>query len=37
LGVIEESRIDQRGEAIRDVHTQFRLIDQFHDARLGAV
>jgi uncharacterized protein (DUF362 family) len=37
LGVVDESRIDQRGEAIRDVHTQFRLIDQFHDARLGGV
>lgn len=37
LGVIEESRIDQRGEAIRAVRTDFKLIDQFKGVRLASV
>jgi uncharacterized protein (DUF362 family) len=35
LGVVEESRIEQRGEAVRAVRTDFRLIDQFKQARLA--
>ncbi len=35
LGVTEESRIEQRGEPIRAVRTNFQLIDQFRDVRLA--
>jgi uncharacterized protein (DUF362 family) len=35
LGVTEESRIEQRGEIIRTVHSDFHLIDQFKDLRLA--
>ncbi len=35
LGVTEESRIEQRGEPIRSVRTNFKLIEQFRDARLA--
>jgi uncharacterized protein (DUF362 family) len=35
LGVTEESRIEQRGEPIRAVRTDFKLIDNFRDARLA--
>ncbi|MBZ5604340.1 MAG: DUF362 domain-containing protein [Acidobacteriia bacterium] len=35
LGVTEEARIEQRGEAIRAVRTNFELIRQFHDYRLA--
>ncbi len=34
LGVTEESRIEQRGEPIRAVRTNFQLIDQFREIRL---
>jgi uncharacterized protein (DUF362 family) len=34
LGVIEESRIEQRGERIRDVRTNFQLIREFQGYRL---
>jgi uncharacterized protein (DUF362 family) len=34
LGVTEESRIEQRGEQIDSVRTQFKLIQEFHDLRL---
>ena len=35
LGVIDASRIEQRGENIADVHTQFQLIKEFQDIRLA--
>lgn len=35
LGVTEESRILQRGEAIRSVRTDFKLIKEFQEVRLG--
>jgi uncharacterized protein (DUF362 family) len=35
LGVVEEARIEQRGEAIQAVRTNFRLIQQFQAARLA--
>ena len=35
LGVTEESRIEQRGEPIRAVRTDFKLIDNFRDVRLA--
>jgi uncharacterized protein (DUF362 family) len=35
LGVIEEPRIQQRGERIRDVRTNFQLIREFQDHRLA--
>lgn len=34
LGVVEEARIEQRGEAVRAVRTDFQLIDQFKQSRL---
>ena len=34
LGVVEESRIEQRGERIADVRTEFKLIKEFAQARL---
>lgn len=35
LGVIQESRIEQRGERVRDVRTDFQLIREFQDHRLA--
>jgi hypothetical protein len=35
LGVTAESRIEQRGEPIRAVRTNFQLIDQFREVRLA--
>jgi uncharacterized protein (DUF362 family) len=35
LGVTEESRIEQRGEAVRAVRNNFRLIEPFRDYRLA--
>jgi len=35
LGVTDEGRIEQRGEAIRTVRTNFELIQQFKDYRLA--
>ena len=35
LGVTDESRIEQRGEPIRAVRTNFQLIDQFREIRLA--
>ena len=35
LGVTEEPRIEQRGEAIASVRTNFRLIDEFKQLRLA--
>jgi uncharacterized protein (DUF362 family) len=35
LGVVEESRIEQRGEPLRAVRTDFQLIEQFQDYRLA--
>jgi uncharacterized protein (DUF362 family) len=35
LGIIEEARIEQRGEAIRSVRTNFNLITQFQQIRLA--
>jgi len=35
LGIIEEARIEQRGEAIRPVRTNFNLISQFQQIRLA--
>jgi uncharacterized protein (DUF362 family) len=35
LGITEESRIEQRGETIRAVHTDFKLIKEFRDYRLA--
>ena len=35
LGVVEESRIEQRGEAVRSVRSDFQLIEQFRQARLA--
>lgn len=37
LGVTEEARIEQRGEAIRAVQTNFELIDAFKEYRLTAI
>ena len=34
LGIIEESRIEQRGEAIASVRTNFQLIPEFQSARM---
>jgi uncharacterized protein (DUF362 family) len=34
LGVVEETRIDQHGEGISSVRTNFQLIKEFHDLRL---
>ena len=34
LGITEESRIEQRGEPIRAVRTNFQLINQFREIRL---
>lgn len=34
LGNVEESRIEQRGESVRDVRTNFALIDSFRGLRL---
>ena len=35
LGHVDESKIEQRGENIRDVRTNFALIDSFHGLRLA--
>ena len=35
LGVTDESRIEQRGEPIASVRTDFQLIKEFHDLRLA--
>jgi uncharacterized protein (DUF362 family) len=35
LGNVEESRIEQRGENIRQVRTNFSLIESFHGLRLA--
>jgi uncharacterized protein (DUF362 family) len=35
LGIVEESRIEQRGEAITAVRSDFKLIDEFKPARLA--
>ncbi len=35
LGVTDETRIEQRGEAIRSVRTDFQLIKEFHGLRLA--
>jgi len=35
LGITEESRIEQRGEQIRTVRTNFNLIEKFHQLRLA--
>jgi uncharacterized protein (DUF362 family) len=35
LGIVEESRIEQRGERISDVRTDFQLIREFQDHRLA--
>ena len=35
LGITEESRIEQRGEQIRTVRTNFDLIEKFHQLRLA--
>jgi uncharacterized protein (DUF362 family) len=35
LGVVEEGRIEQRGEPIGPVRTDFRLIEEFRHLRLG--
>ena len=35
LGNVEESRIDQRGENVREVRTNFSLIESFHGLRLA--
>jgi uncharacterized protein (DUF362 family) len=35
LGITEEARIEQRGERIRDVRTNFNLIQQFQQLRLA--
>jgi len=35
LGNVEESRIEQRGENIHDVRTNFALLDSFHGLRLA--
>jgi len=35
LGNVEESKIEQRGENIRDVRTNFGLLDSFHGLRLA--
>jgi uncharacterized protein (DUF362 family) len=34
LGITEESRIEQRGEPIKDVRTNFQLVKQFQGPRL---
>jgi uncharacterized protein (DUF362 family) len=36
LGITEETRIEQRGEPIRTVHTDFSLIDAFKQYRLAS-
>ena len=36
LGIIEESRILQRGEPLRAVRTDFRLIPEFQKLRLSS-
>jgi uncharacterized protein (DUF362 family) len=35
LGITDESRIEQRGETIRSVHTDFKLIKEFRNYRLA--
>ena len=35
LGIIEEARIDQRGERIASVRTDFQLIKEFQELRLA--
>ena len=35
LGIIEESRVDQRGEPIRGLRTDFQLVKQFQGLRLA--
>jgi hypothetical protein len=35
LGVIDESRIEQRGEALRGLRTDFQLIKDFQQLRLA--
>jgi hypothetical protein len=35
LGIIEESRIEQRGEAIAGLRTNFELIKEFSQLRLA--
>jgi len=35
LGVVEEARVEQRGESIRSVRTNFGLIKEFEEYRLG--
>jgi uncharacterized protein (DUF362 family) len=35
LGITEESRIEQRGERVRDVRTDFQLIKEFQNRRLA--
>jgi uncharacterized protein (DUF362 family) len=35
LGITEDARIEQRGETIRSVRTNFNLISQFHQIRLA--
>jgi uncharacterized protein (DUF362 family) len=35
LGIVEEARIEQRGEAIASVRTNFQLIKEFHELRLA--
>lgn len=34
LGIVDEARIDQRGERVASVRTNFQLIKEFHDLRL---
>jgi hypothetical protein len=34
LGITEEARIEQRGEPIKDVRTNFQLVKQFQQLRL---
>jgi len=35
LGITEDARIEQRGERIQSVRTNFNLIPQFHQIRLA--
>jgi uncharacterized protein (DUF362 family) len=35
LGVVDEARVEQRGESIRSVRTNFGLIKEFEEYRLG--
>ncbi len=37
IGHLHSSRIDQRGELVRAVRTDFQLIDDFRDLRLEVV